>query len=312
MSRKRKDRSIYVEAAIRTDLDTLWNYTQIPSKHVQWDLRFTAIEYLPRHTEEEIQRFHYQTRIGFGLAIAGTGATRAGWLEKGGEPTRLSTLSFSSEQKLSLISKGRGYWQYTERGEDVIFLTRYDYKTRFGAAGKAFDRLLFRPLFGWATAWSFDVLKIWLEQHIPPAATIQRALIHYVSLMLLALLWLYQGIVPKLLYPETGELEQLHASGLFSGWEQQALVLLGLFEAALAVIFVVFHRSSMMYRLQLLLLLLLPAIALLNNPELLQAAYNPATITIPMMGLCLVARWTCKGLPNASRCLRRPKMKAHE
>ncbi|SFE26321.1 DoxX-like family protein [Paenibacillus algorifonticola] len=224
MSSKRRDRSIYVETTIHTDLDTLWNYTQIPSKHVQWDMRFTAIEYMPRHTEEEIQRFHYQTRIGFGLAIAGTGATRAEWLKKEGKQSRLSTLSFSSEQKLSLISRGRGYWRYTEQGDDVIFLTRYDYKTRFGAAGKAFDRLLFRPIFGWATAWSFDVLKIWLEQHIPPAATIQRALIHYVSLALLAVLWLYQGIVPKLLYPETGELAQLHASGLFSGWEEQALV----------------------------------------------------------------------------------------
>ncbi|WP_341277755.1 DoxX-like family protein [Paenibacillus sp. FSL H8-0537] len=310
MSNKRRDRSIYVETTIRTDLDTLWNYTQIPSKHVQWDMRFTAIEYLPRRSEEEIQRFHYQTRIGFGLAIAGTGATRAGWLEKEERQSRLSTLSFSSEQKLSLISKGRGYWQYTERGEDVIFLTRYDYKTRFGAAGKAFDRLLFRPLFGWATAWSFDVLKIWLEQHIPPAATIQRALIHYVSLALLAVLWLYQGIVPKLLYPETGELAQLQASGLFSGWEEQALVFLGLGEVALAIIWVVFHRFSMIYCLQLTMLLLLPTIALANSPELLQASYNPATITLPMIGLCFAAWRTFNGLPDASRGLRKPKVKA--
>ncbi|MGG4147092.1 DoxX-like family protein [Paenibacillus algorifonticola] len=310
MSSKRRDKSIYVETTIHTDLDTLWNYTQIPSKHVQWDMRFTEILYLPRLTEEEMQKFHYQTRIGFGLAIAGTGATRASWIEKEKIQSRLSTLSFSSEQKLSLISKGRGYWQYTEQGDDVIFLTRYDYQTRFGAVGQAFDRFLFRPLFGWATAWSFDVLKIWLEQHIPPAATIQRTIIHYVSLALLAVLWLYQGIVPKLLYPETGELAQIHASGLFSGWEQQALVLLGLSEAALAIIFVIFHRFPILYSLQLVLLLLLPAVALANSPELLQASYNPATITIPMIGLCFVAWRTCKGLPNASRCLRKPKGKA--
>jgi hypothetical protein len=54
----------------------------------------------------------------------------------------------------------------TEDG--VRFLTQYDYEPRFGVAGRAVDGLLFRPLLGWATAWSFDRLRLWLEDGIPP------------------------------------------------------------------------------------------------------------------------------------------------
>ena len=39
--------------------------------HQRWDLRFTDIEYLPRPDKSQPQRFLYETRIGFGLRIAG-------------------------------------------------------------------------------------------------------------------------------------------------------------------------------------------------------------------------------------------------
>jgi hypothetical protein len=71
---------IYVEILIRRDLDEVWRLTQDASAHQRWDLRFTKIEYLPRPDSSQPQRFLYETRIGFGLAIRGTGesvATRA-------------------------------------------------------------------------------------------------------------------------------------------------------------------------------------------------------------------------------------------
>ena len=48
--------------------------------------------------------------------------------------------------------------------EGVRFITRYDYQTRFGKLGEWFDQLSFRPMMGWATAWSFDRLRISLEK----------------------------------------------------------------------------------------------------------------------------------------------------
>jgi hypothetical protein len=167
-------RAIYVETLIRAPLDDVWEKTQRPELHERWDLRFTGIEYLPRASEDEPQRFLYTTRIGFGVEIRGEG-------ESVGEKTgpagaRTSALRFWSDDSRSLIREGSGYWRYVPVEGGVRFLTRYDYTTRFGALGRAVDRMLFRPLLGWATAWSFDRLRLWLEAGIEPEDSRRRLL----------------------------------------------------------------------------------------------------------------------------------------
>lgn len=298
-----RSKPIYVKLDIRTDMDTLWDYTQTPELHEQWDLRFSRITYLPREQEEQPQRFRYQTRIGFGLAVAGTGVTKARRLEDGG---RISTLHFGSDQTISLIREGRGYWKYTPLGEKLSFETQYDYETRFGHPGRWFDRTVFRPLFGWATAWSFDALRIWVERGIPPAASIGRAAIHYVSVLLLTLLWCWQGLVPKLLYPEGGELALLQASGLFPGWERPALALLGFAEIGIGLMTAACHRQTWIWRGQAFLVLLLACAALAGSPELIKAPFNPLTISAAMIGLGGLAAVSNRDLPRASRCARTP------
>jgi hypothetical protein len=64
-------RGLYVETPIRAPMEALWEHTQDPSVRQRWDLRFSRIEYLPRPSLDEPQRFLYETRIGFGLAVAG-------------------------------------------------------------------------------------------------------------------------------------------------------------------------------------------------------------------------------------------------
>ncbi|MDG0875486.1 DoxX-like family protein [Paenibacillus thiaminolyticus] len=298
-----RSKPIYVKLDIRTDMDTLWDYTQTPELHEQWDLRFSRITYLPREQEEQPQRFRYQTRIGIGLAVAGTGVMKARRLEDGG---RISTLHFGSDQTISLIREGRGYWKYTPLGEKLSFETQYDYETRFGHPGRWFDRTVFRPLFGWATAWSFDALRIWVERGIPPAASIGRAAIHYVSVLLLTLLWCWQGLVPKLLYPEGGELALLQPSGLFPGWERPALALLGFAEIGIGLMTAACHRQTWIWRGQAFLVLLLACTALAGSPELIKAPFNPLTLSAAMIGLGGIAAVSNRDLPRASRCARTP------
>ncbi|MEU0414813.1 hypothetical protein ABZ307_44605 [Streptomyces griseorubiginosus] len=156
---------LYIEARIRADLDDLWTRTQDPSQHQRWDLRFTRIHYLPR-AEGEPQRFRYATRVLPGLTVAGTGVS-AGERERP-DGTRTSALRFASPHPLSLLAEGSGYWRYIPDAEGVTFLTGYDYRPRWGRIGAVADRLLFRPLMGWATAWSFDRLRLWLERGITP------------------------------------------------------------------------------------------------------------------------------------------------
>lgn len=163
---------LYIEARIRADLDDLWARTQEPSQHQRWDLRFTLIAYLPR-AEGEPQRFRYATRVLPGLTVAGTGVC-AGERERP-DGTRTSALRFSSPHPLSLLAEGSGYWRYVPEGDGVLFLTGYDYRPRWGRVGAVADRLLFRPLIGWATAWSFDRLRLWLERGSPRARPVELA-----------------------------------------------------------------------------------------------------------------------------------------
>lgn len=122
---------IYVEILIRGDIEDVWRHTQRPELHERWDLRFTKIQYLPRPSEAEPQRFNYTTRIGFGLQISGEGESTRNREEATGR--RTSALKFWSAD---LVEEGSGYWQYVPTENGVRFLTWYDYRTRFGGIGR--------------------------------------------------------------------------------------------------------------------------------------------------------------------------------
>lgn len=295
---------IYVEIAIRAPLDELWRRTQSPDLHQRWDLRFTRIDYLPRPDPAQPQRFLYETRIGFGLGVSGEG-------ESVGERdlpdgTRTSALRFWSEDPKSLIGEGSGYWKYVPDGPSVRFLTRYDYAPRFGPPGRWLDALLFRPLLGWATAWSFDRLRLWLERGLEPDAALRQALVHAVARTGLAAVWIYQGLVPKLLAPERGELALLEATGLLRGFERPALALLGLGEIGLGLL--VLARPALRWPLGAT-LLVLPAFAVAAGvaaPGSFLAPFNPPTLILAMAALAAIGWWASVDIVSARHCRRRP------
>lgn len=166
-------KGLYVETVIDADLDVLWERTQDPAQHQSWDLRFTSISYLPR-TEGQPQHFRYATRLLPFLWIAGTGVSAGERRRSDG--TRVSALRFASGHPLSLLAEGSGYWRYVPGPTGIRFLTGYDYRPRWGRCGVLADRLVFRPLMGWATAWSFDRLRLWCERGNRPRAALARAL----------------------------------------------------------------------------------------------------------------------------------------
>src|ERR1700757_2567030 len=187
-----RDPGIYVEILIQGSVDEIWSRTQIPELHELWDLRFTGIQYLPKNSEDEPQKFLYSTRIGFGLDIHGEGESAGTQADPTGQ--RTSALKFWSADPKSLIQEGSGYWQYIPSSDGVRFLTWYDYRTRFGAAGRMIDQIMFRPLIGWATAWSFDRLRLWIEQDISPQTSMRMAMIHAFTRVGIAFVWGWQGL----------------------------------------------------------------------------------------------------------------------
>ncbi|MFE9248300.1 hypothetical protein [Streptomyces sp. NPDC007088] len=207
---------IYVETSVRTDMESLWALTQDPAQHQRWDLRFSEITPLPepgagaeeaaaaasgaRESAEgsgdgagagpdgapgpassrtapavvSATRFRYATRVLPFLTVSGTGVSAGDRLRADGE--RTSALRFVCAHPLVLLAEGSGYWRYVPDGAEVRFLTGYQYRTRWGRVGTLLDRLFLRPAMGWATAWSFDRLRLWLERGVSPRRSLGRAL----------------------------------------------------------------------------------------------------------------------------------------
>src|SRR5216683_1069901 len=203
--------SIYVEILIRGGMDDLWEKTQEPKLHQRWDLRFSEIDYLPR-APDEAQRFLYATRIGAGFRIEGAGESMGERDDSGGE--RTSALKFWSDDSKSLIKIGSGYWKYIPDSDGIRFITWYDYRTRFGIIGRIVDKMFFRPLLGWATAWSFDRLRLWIEKSMDPATSLRSSLIYVFARLMVAFIWLYHGLIPKLIFESKDELTLLMNTGL--------------------------------------------------------------------------------------------------
>lgn len=296
--------SIYVEILIRAPMEALWAHTQTPELHERWDLRFSRIEYLPRRSETEPQRFHYATRIGFGFEVAGEGESLGERDLASG--SRSSALKFSSADSRSIIREGAGYWKYIPTAEGIMFLTWYDYRTRFGVFGALLDRLVFQPLMGWATAWSFDRLRLWLEDGVDPAHTMRQTLVHGVARVGLALIFAYHGLVPKLLGPHPDEIAMLRDTGVTVEGAGVVLTMLGIAELLLALCLLIFWRRRWPPRLCLGLIIVATIGVAVSSPRYLGAAFNPVSLNLAVACLTVIDLMVLSGLPSAARCRRRP------
>ena len=191
-------------------------------------------------------------------------------------------------------------------GASIRFLTRYDYAPRFGLLGRWLDALVFRPLLGWATAWSFDRLRRWLEQGLEPETALRQALIHAAARYGLAAVWIYQGLVPKLLAPERGELALLEATGFFGGYGRPALTLIGLAEIGLGLLMLARPGARWPFAATLLVLPAFALAALFAAPASFLAPFNPPTLILAMAALASIGWWASKDVVSARHCRRRP------
>jgi|SRR4249920_753986 len=285
-------------------MDALWAHTQTPALHERWDLRFSRIDYLPKAHDSEPQRFRYTTRIGFGLAISGEGET-VGQRDLT-DGSRSSALRFSSGEPLSIIREGSGYWKYIPTAEGVRFLTWYDYRIRWGPVGAVCDRLIFRPLIGWATAWSFDRLRLWLEQRVDPDVAMRQTLVHVIARVALGAVFAYQGVVPKLLTRNVDEIAMLRDVGVSAGGAHIAVIALGVLEVAFAAVLLVAWHRRWPVTVCLGSMFLATAVVGLNSPRYLEAAFNPVALNMAVACLAGIDLLVLGNIPSSARCLRHP------
>lgn len=193
--------------------------------------------------------------------------------------------------------------------DGLRFFTKYDYQTRFGRGGEWLDRLAFRPLIGWATAWSFDCLRLWLETGQRPAVSRRLALADWLTRGTLGAVWIYQGVVPKLLFPDTGELAILQGAGFSMSAAHRVAAGVGVGEILFGLLFWLLPAGRLrpVYWLHLLGLLVLGAGALFSQPAVFVAPFNPLTLNAALMALAAMALLLPPELlPSAARCLRQP------
>jgi hypothetical protein len=157
---------------------------------------------------------------------------------------------------------------------------------------------------GWATAWSFDRLRLWIEQGIDPALSLHRSLAHAVARVGLAVVFLYQGLVPKLLYRHPSELQLLGGAGLAPETAEPLLLLLGLAELALGLVLLVAWRARWPFPLILGLMALGLVGVALSSPQALVGAFNVVALNLAVGALAVVGWLTSVDLPSAGRCLR--------
>ncbi len=283
-------------------MDELGRLTQTPQLHQRWDLRFTSIVYLERAGDSDPQRFRYATRIGFGAEIEGWGETVG---EQGANGTNTSALKFGSEDRRSLIRSGSGYWKYEQVEEEVRFITGYDYEVRWGVIGLAFDRIVFRPLMGWATAWSFDRLRLWIEAGVEPHRAARQAVVHALAAATVAFVWIWHGIVPKLAGPHPDELAMLLEAGVSEPWLRPVTQTVGAVELAFGLAFLPFARRRWPWLLTIALMAAATVGVLVNSPDRAAAAFNPVTLNLLLAVLGTIGLLSLRDLPFARRCLRR-------
>ncbi|SHF91691.1 DoxX-like family protein [Ornithinibacillus halophilus] len=300
-----KQKPIYVEIPIKTEMDKLWTTTQTPELHEQWDLRFSNITYLPKK-EGEPQHFSYRTNIGLGISIEGWGKSVGSYHADDG--ARTSSLHFGTNQRISPIREGRGYWKYQPQEEGTIkFLTQYNYETNFGFIGKVIDQFLFRPMMGWGTALSFDVLKRWLEQGESPRSQFVRFFATWVLSFFFIFIWLYHGLVPKLIFMHPDEVTMI-TNVIPLTFDQAKLLayIAGGLEIAFAGIWLFYRNKRRLFQIQTVIFPFLMVGAIFSEPAYLQQPFNPLTFNLALAVLSLIGLMISRDTPTAKACKRKP------
>lgn len=161
---------LYVEIHIRAALERVWELSQDPAAHPRWDLRFSRIVAVAQNELGQV-RFRYEFLLPL-HTIKGTGTSLGHRNRADGQAT--SVLKFATTDWLSPIGSGSGYWRYIPTDNGLRFVTGYNYQPGMGFIGKALDANVIRPALGWATAISFDRLRLWAESGLEPTTARNR------------------------------------------------------------------------------------------------------------------------------------------
>jgi hypothetical protein len=112
--------------------------------------------------------------------------------------------------------------------------------------------------------------------------------IHIMARGSLAAVWIYQGLVPKVLFPNTGELEIFRSTGILPGKELTGVVALGVAQALLGLFHFAAWKSRVPLWVGLGFLAILGVGGLIARPDLFILPFNPTSLILMMVALTAI------------------------
>lgn len=105
----------------------------------------------------------------------------------------------------------------------------------------------------------------------------------------LAVLWIYQGWIPKILFQSAAEIAIWQSMGFEQDLAKICVALSGLIEIMFGCTFLIWQRAIFIHQLNILGLSGLLLLIMLTNPLQLTTAFNPVVMNIAMIALSMLA-----------------------
>ncbi len=113
-------------------------------------------------------------------------------------------------------------------------------------------------------------------------------IIHLISRLLAALIWIYQGLVPKILFSHADEIRLLVSGGLTESESLELLPLIGWGEIGFGIFLLLSLKLAWPLALSALGMIFATVGVVMTSPIFLIAAFNPATLNVALFGLSVI------------------------
>lgn len=104
--------------------------------------------------------------------------------------------------------------------------------------------------------------------------------VHAVARVTLALVFLWHGIVPKLLFRHPDELELLRDSGLSAAGAVRTVMIMGWVEVAYAVVLLLAWRVRALFLVATIAMVVITPGLVIGSPRFVPAAFTPVTLNL--------------------------------
>lgn len=105
----------------------------------------------------------------------------------------------------------------------------------------------------------------------------------------LAVLWIYQGLIPKIVFQSAAEIAIWQSMGLELHLAKIGVALSGMIETMFGCSFLLWQRAILIHQLNILGLSGLLVLIMVTNPLQLTTAFNPVVMNIAMIALSMLA-----------------------